>query len=599
MNLAALLLAGCRETPAESAPVPFCDSGPALVYEPSPETLFTTWPDDYWRVPTSDTPTGWRLGVGTDEYPATAEFAENFVENFDHATTLDGFGTTTPVAFQFAGDVSGLVTTGNATVAAHIGADWVPWPIDVTFVDGGFGLFLTPRFPLPDATEVVALVSNDGEDCIQPSASLQSTLQESSPLGDRLRAAVSGVGEEIAAVGALSVFTTQSATAVSVAVSAAIGASEYAPAQPGACVPYAAGIRQCDLVLPVDDFRDADHIVPGWDGEVLGGYDLPVRVWLPDAQGPWPVLLCGHGLGGDKDDCTVAVDIAGAEGWAVVAIDAVEHGDHPLQTEADLDLIEPLKIFAIRAIPPGINGLRLRDNFRQSAWDKLMVVRAIEGGLDVDGEGSTDLDAEHLVYLGASLGGIMGPEPLALSDGFDAGILFVGGGRLTQIIEDSVSFAPLVAIMAPPEWSDGDLARAFPQLQALVDGGDAMTFGPRVLLDRFHGSPPHTVLMLAHEDEVVPNSTNENLARALGLPGLGREIWPIPGVSFSEGPLSENVAGASAAVIQFDELTIAGAVVNAEHDNVHESEEAAAIIREVLAAVLAGRAPVLRAPALQ
>ena len=117
MNLAALLLAGCRETPAESAPVPFCDSGPALVYEPSPETLFTTWPDDYWRVPTSDTPTGWRLGVGTDEYPATAEFAENFVENFDHATTLDGFGTTTPVAFQFAGDVSGLVTTGNATVA--------------------------------------------------------------------------------------------------------------------------------------------------------------------------------------------------------------------------------------------------------------------------------------------------------------------------------------------------------------------------------------------------------------------------------------------------------------------------------------------------
>ena len=49
---------------------------------------------------------------------------------------------------------------------------------------------------------------------------------------------------------------------------------------------------------------------------------------------------------------------------------------------------------------------------------KLTMIEAIRAGLDADGDGDADLDADRMVYAGHSLGGIMAPEFVALTDAY-------------------------------------------------------------------------------------------------------------------------------------------------------------------------------------
>jgi hypothetical protein len=175
-------------------------------------------------------------------------------------------------------------------------------------------------------------------------------------------------------------------------------------------------------------------------------------------------------------------------------------------------------------------------------------------------------------YIGLSLGAIMGPELLALTDVFDRVVLNVPGGRTTGIIQDSDLFSPLIAVMAPEGTTDGDVARYFPLLQAVVDPGDAMVWAPGA-----REVTPSILVQLAHLDGIVPNSTNAAVSRALGVDGVGREVWPMADVAFVPGPVPE------AGITQFDHVTVNGELGPATHNNLLASEEAWAAAAHFLA----------------
>src|SRR5262249_55642119 len=78
-------------------------------------------------------------------------------------------------------------------------------------------------------------------------------------------------------------------------------------------------------------------------------------------------------------------------------------------------------------------ALSTRDCFRQTAVDLLQLVRAIQTGIDLDGDGSPDLDASHIYYAGQSLGAIYGTILNALEPNIRAAALNVGGGTITDI----------------------------------------------------------------------------------------------------------------------------------------------------------------------
>jgi hypothetical protein len=189
----------------------------------------------------------------------------------------------------------------------------------------------------------------------------------------------------------------------------------------------------------------------------------------PEPAGGWPVAIFGHGTGNDKNQTPLFVAGTLAEhGIATVAINAVGHGFGPLSTltvrptaggpvtfpeggraidqngDHVFDNPEGSDTAAPRAI------LRDTDGLRQTDADLMQLVREIEVGMDVHGDGGRDLDPSRIYYLGYSRGAGYGAPFLAVEPDVLAGVLNGGGGPRVDLLRLSVGFrntvgAPLAA----------------------------------------------------------------------------------------------------------------------------------------------------------
>lgn len=280
-------------------------------------------------------------------------------------------------------------------------------------------------------------------------------------------------------------------------------------------------------------------------------------------SGPRPVVIYGHGLGGDKDGSWGTAERLADINAAVIAIDSPEHGSRAVGEANQLT-----SIFAFFGIDPDTQSLdigRARDNFRQMSSDQLELVRFISslGALDLlppgAPDGVPDLDVSRVLYIGHSFGSVQGPAALALAPEITHAVWNVGGDNLTMLMRDSGTFSILVNALRPPGTSDGALARFFAVMQAVVDPGDSVNYARFATLEGFPSAPspwsPRDVLLQeVIDDGIVPNSTSEALARAAGLE-LMDAIRPISGVKSVSGPVTANLGGGSTGVIsQFDRM---------------------------------------------
>lgn len=83
------------------------------------------------------------------------------------------------------------------------------------------------------------------------------------------------------------------------------------------------------------------------------------------------------------------------------------------------------------AAPATIVGSR--DGLRQTVIDLMQLVRQIEVGVDVDGDGQADLDKHRIYYAGQPFGGIYATIFLGVKDGLEAGVPNVPGGSITEV----------------------------------------------------------------------------------------------------------------------------------------------------------------------
>jgi hypothetical protein len=485
--------------------------------------------------------------------------------------------------------------------------------------------------PLPPAREAIFLVTTRMLDAdgvpVGPNAPMAAAIAgdggDAAPAAvtDRIAAAAADAvalgavasADEIAAV---VVFTTQSLHEDDAAVAAHAAALDVA-AEPGTqCTGEATWVR-CEGAFTAIDYRGADGIVEeiGVAGAVVDDsttYVVPFTAWLPLARpGPFggdafPTMIYGHGLGGARDQAQRLADFAVPRGLAVIAIDAVAHGDHPTaMSQSSLGRI--LDFFALSTADLSFEPFRMRDNFRQSAWDKLQLVRMIERGLDLDGAGGPDLDADRLFYLGVSLGGIMGPELLALAPSVRNAVLVVPGGRVSSIVRDAEQFSLLIDLLRPEETTDGDVARFFPVLQTVLERGDAAVWAVH-LLDvsaRPAGLPaaaPDVLMGMVLGDDTVPNSTNRALARALGIPVVPpvRQEVGLVGVT-GAAPVSGNLPdGRTAGLLQFDRVpTDDGGTEPATHGNIGDSAVGVEAWLTFIESDLTGGTPVIVDPYME
>ncbi len=192
--------------------------------------------------------------------------------------------------------------------------------------------------------------------------------------------------------------------------------------------------------------------------------DVFFNLFLPAGARPangWPVAIFGQGFGDNKNNSPLAVASTLAHnGIATIAINTVGHG---FGAGGILTVIQGSGPVVLPAGGRGVdqngNGLIdsseglfaagaqtdlvVRDGLEQTVADTMQLVRAVQGGVDVDGNGSVALDASRIYYVGQSLGGTYGTILLGIEPDIHAGVPNVPGGTFIDSARLG-SFRPLL-----------------------------------------------------------------------------------------------------------------------------------------------------------
>jgi Bacterial virulence factor lipase N-terminal len=333
--------------------------------------------------------------------------------------------------------------------------------------------------------------------------------------------------------------------------------------------------------------------------------DIYFNLILPAGPRPasgWPVAIFGHGFGDNKNNSPLAVaSTLAARGIATLAINAVGHGFGPGGTLTVLQSTGAVMLPAGgRAVDQNEDGtfdpteglfatgvqidIGPRDGLQQTVADLMHVVRAIQGGIDVNGDGSVALDPRRIYYLGQSLGGIYGTILLGAEADVHTGGVNAPGGTLTDISRLSPDFRPLLtfflASRVPPlinlpgfNFDDNFPLRDQPPVVNMVPGaiaiqdfedktrwlgqaGDPVAWAPFIRKSPLPGANAKNVIVqFARGDKTVPNPTTTALIRSGDLRDrttlFRNDLAFALGVGFTKNPHAflTNIGGSPAAAL--------------------------------------------------
>jgi hypothetical protein len=186
---------------------------------------------------------------------------------------------------------------------------------------------------------------------------------------------------------------------------------------------------------------------------VQGTNEIYFNLFLPAGPRPvagWPVAIYGHGNTESKARSFNVAAAMAAHGIATIAINAVGHGFGPVGmltlTGTDgtfasfsaggrgIDQNNDHRIAANEgfATAPPRTVIFFADGIRQTVADLMQLVRVIDIGVDVDGDGSPDLDPSRIYYFGSSLGANYGTVFLSVDPSVRVGALNVAGAPIAE-----------------------------------------------------------------------------------------------------------------------------------------------------------------------
>ena len=184
-------------------------------------------------------------------------------------------------------------------------------------------------------------------------------------------------------------------------------------------------------------------------------HELIFQLFVPAGVKPaggWPVAIFGHGFTdsmygapwtvgsvfASRGIATLAINVVGHGGGALGTLSVLRTGNTPVSVPAGgrgfdqdgngaIDSTEGVNAAPPRAI------IGSRDGLRQTVVDLMQLVRQVEVGIDVDGDGTADLDAQRIYYAGQSFGGIYGTQLLGIEPNIKAGVPNVPGGSIAEV----------------------------------------------------------------------------------------------------------------------------------------------------------------------
>ena len=319
------------------------------------------------------------------------------------------------------------------------------------------------------------------------------------------------------------------------------------------------------------DYETADKFIPA-TGTLTGApqpqgtNSLVVQIFLPAGAKPasgWPVAIFGHGFGDSIYGAPwVVASTLASHGIASASINVVGHGGGPLGT---LNVLRPAPLLPV-VVPAGGRGIdqdgngtidstegssaappraviSSRDGLRQTVADLMQLVREIEVGVDVDGDGTADLDAQRIYYADQSFNDIYNTMILNVEPSIKANVPNVPKGSIIEIVRLSPVFRPLGGIALasripslinlsginfneniplrdlPPLINNVpgamDIQKVFDWDQWVQQAGNPVSYAAQIRKQPLPGAAPKPVLIqFAKGDMTVPNPTASAILRA-------------------------------------------------------------------------------------
>ena len=308
---------------------------------------------------------------------------------------------------------------------------------------------------------------------------------------------------------------------------------------------------------------------------------IPVLMTKPKGEVPangFPIAIFQHGITRSRADMLAIADSMAARGFATIAIDAPMHGISAddaaagfritgIERTFDVDFVDNATGAAGPDGNPDASGthfynlanlLNTRDNNRQAVADLFTLSASVST--------IADIDASRKVFIGHSLGAILGTTFLAFDDSISTASLVVGGGGLPRILANSPSFGPRIAAGLAASGLDINSAEGNAFLnaaQTVVDSVDPINHAQAA------GANTAVHMVQVNGDTVVINNVpgfplvgTEPLARVMGLPPVTASAQGSGFVKFNTGyhssllspadanPEDDRDAAAAAAVFQ-------------------------------------------------
>jgi len=264
--------------------------------------------------------------------------------------------------------------------------------------------------------------------------------------------------------------------------------------------------------------------------------NVGITISVPDTSGscgtgPFPIVILGHGLGGERANAVaIFADALAAHPYclASVALDFPLHGER-----------------AIEGVPfMSANAIATKNNFLQAGVDLTILTETIkDGGFEnlLDTDSSTDfIDEDSIGYAGQSLGAILGTNFVATNEDVTVAALNVPGGRLTEVIVTGALGAEILEQLPPA--GSFSFFQTIALLQWTIEPADPWLFAPHIQShdssDKDADKPlfavtydvgedtyaqgarlsnNQVIVQMAGQDTTIPNPTTELLAAAMGV----------------------------------------------------------------------------------
>lgn len=607
-TLVGLVVVGSGCVVGAQDPPDWCEGEVAHLYAPLTSEELEMFPDDLLTVEDPTSPTGLR----PDPRPEVAGWVEGVPEAFlsvvDGLRLTSGFARGGGIVLRFSGplgEVAAVDLEGDASSLKLLdlgGDEPVGVPYRTEQSEDGTQLLVSPLAPLRPGTRH-ALVLTTGHltpsgSCVRPSATTRGLLAGTAaapllaPMLPRYAELLELTGLRPDEVSAAALFTTHDELQRMARVAADVRTFRY-DWEPGTtCTPdQERNLERCEGSFVAWDYRTQDKVV---GDDPVSTWTLKVSMWRRlGERRALPVVIFGHGMNSSRGEGRVVAERLAELGFAVVASDAMSHGEHPVTEDPGA---AGVRFLGLDLSGPRFDAPDLRGQFDQTAVDRLQLLQLLRRAPDMDGDGLDDVDPDQMVYMGISLGGMLGSSLLTLDEGLDAGVLSVAGGHLATFATDTELTQLVLPLLAILLGSEDAVSRFLMVAQAAIDGSDPMVYGAHLLQDRLVGDvAPHLLLPVAMEDTIVPPETGKALARALGLPHLGAVAVPVEGltVDSGSGPWSENLDGRTAGYFQYDRVVDDGELEIAGHNNTPLSEESVHQWRRFFESWLEGRTEIV------